>query len=153
MTKRIILTATVLLLFWAAPSAAQYEDPFTVEVSDSTVQPGQTITVSGNCLDQLEVIVSFDGEELATIPVVDGTYSGPITIPSDAAPGAHTLSVACGTEVLNTTLTVGGTTVTTTALPRTGSDSFDTLVKLAGALVVLGGATLLVATKRRTATV
>jgi hypothetical protein len=147
MTKRIILTATALLLLWAAPAAAQYEDPFTAEVSDTTVQPGDTITVSGRCVGEPEVSVAFDGEDLGTIPVVNDTYSGPVTIPSDATLGTHTLSVTCGDEVLNITITVGDESIG--PLATTGTNSFDSLLKIAGALVVLGGVTLLIATKRR----
>lgn len=175
MIKRITILAAAMLMFWAAPSAAQYSPPFTGEVDDTTVEAGDTITVSGECPDADEVIASFDGEVIATIPVGDDdSYSGPVTIPADTAPGTYTLSLDCGGEVLDITITVDGddggpgqepgpggdgpgqqpgpggddTGSDAGPLARTGAP-VDSLVMLAGALLVLGAATVLLTTKRR----
>lgn len=156
MLKKILVLAAALVAFMAGPAVAQYGPGVDGTVSDNNPQPGETVTVEGTCDLADEVDVSIVGEgSLGTIPVVDGAYSGPVTIPSDLAPGEYTLRITCGTEVLDLVITVGDVDDATTTPPplaRTGSSSTGLLLKVGGALVLAGAAFALIATKRRGAT-
>lgn len=149
MLKKILIVAAALVALMAGPAAAQYGPNVSGTVSNPNPQPGETVTVEGTCELADEVGVSIVGEaDLGTIPVVDGSYSGPVTIPSDLAPGEYTLRITCGTEVLDLTINVGGSR-STGPLADTGSDNTGLLIKLGGGLILVGGAVALVATKRR----
>jgi LPXTG-motif cell wall-anchored protein len=67
-------------------------------VSQTSVQPGQTITVSGDGWQANSTITIHwlsTGAVLATTTVnSDGTFSAQVTIPSDATAGTHTIRVS-----------------------------------------------------------
>lgn len=167
MTRKLLAIGAgivAVLLFMVTPAGAQYpDDVLSAEFSNTSPNPGDTVTVSGTCTLADEVVVALTGRgTLATIPVnADDTYSGSFTIPSDLAPGTYTVSVTCGTEVRSFTFTVAGATPPGGTTPggsgpggsdlaRTGT-GIDGLVKVAGALLVVGAAAALLTTKRRTA--
>ena len=182
MLKKIfVLSAAVLgfLAFVAGPAASQdpgYPDTdvFSASIDDTTVEPGQTVTISGVCDADDEVGVSIVGEgTIGTIPVSDDdSFSGEVTIPSDLDPGTSTIVVTCGDAELSIDITVSadgaggdgngggggaggaggnGVDIVDGALPRTGSPA-ETLVKVGGGLLLAGAAAALFATKRRSIT-
>lgn len=167
MLKKILIVAVALVALMGAPAAAQYGDTFSATISNTNPGPGETVTIEGSCSVGEEVEVTLDmattaraAQVLGTIVVdADGTFSGPVTIPADLAPGTYTVTATCGGEVLSIDITVGDSTTPTPPdqggtgpLARTGADGTSTLLKVAGGLVLAGAAFALVATKRRTAT-
>jgi len=121
-----------------------------VTLSDTTVDPGQTITLSAQgfkpgsvvAVDFLSTPVSI-GQLTAQ---ANGSVSGSVTIPITATAGAHTIRLtganSDGTaRVLSAAVTVSNT------LPRTGGNTWTTLriaVLLLGlGMIVLGRSQLL----------
>jgi hypothetical protein len=166
MTKKItfLAAALVALFLFSAPSGAQYGGVFEATISDVTVVAGQSVTIDGTCEDGTEVAVSIDDEARAIVPIgtipvnEDGTFSGPVTIPS-LAPGTYQVFAECGGEVLTIDVEVLAASATPTTptsgggdtLARTGSAT-DTLAKVGGGLVLAGAAATLLSAKRRRAT-
>jgi hypothetical protein len=143
---RVLAGTFLLTVFLATPVLAQGYPPGaqTIEVSDSTVFPCGTITVSGsNLVPGITVEITLDGEVIGTTVVgADGTYSVSVTIPCDTAPGTHVLS-AGGANTQITVLAAGGGA----GAPGTGADLGAGILILAALLVA--GVTALVATRRR----
>ena len=134
---------------------APYCPPPGGTASDTTVVPGQTITIRGEGFTPGEtVVVTFN-----SIPVpmgsftadADGVVEVEVTIPTDAEPGAHTITMVGQTsgvevvipiEVVGTAATGGGG-----GLARTGSDT-GPLVGIGLGLVAAGGAAAYAARRR-----
>jgi LPXTG-motif cell wall-anchored protein len=166
MAKRLLLVAglTVGLLLTASPAGAQQYPPgaFFLSLSDTTVVPGQTITVTG-AVTPGATSVTFTFFSVAqdlgsATPDADGNVSTSLTIPTDATLGDHTITAtdSTGLEVSADVTVVSadgagagapGAAGAAGALPRTGSDSLPLLPVGAG-LVAVGGVILLV-TRRR----
>lgn len=95
----VLLVALGLLVFAAAPAFAQYppDEDAELVVSDTTVVPGQPMTVAGaDWQPGSEVTITFESEPvvLGTASVGDdGTFSTTVTIPEDATAGEHTIRV------------------------------------------------------------
>ena len=150
-----LVMATALGLWAAAPAAAQYNPP-TAGVDDSNPSPGGTTTVSGaNWCPGSTVDIFFDGNKIATAQVdSNGHFSKEITIPSNASPGQHTITVTgldfqCEeVRSVNITITIGG--AGGAGLAFTGANISVGAVILA-ALVIVGLAAL-TAGRRRKAT-
>jgi len=168
MTKRLLATTAfaiaAMLALFAGSASAQYEPTGSQVLSDTTVRPGDTITVSGTgCPANASVTTTFDRSTVlgSTTAGSDGTFSLSVTIPSDAVPGRHTITSTCGDLVLSSTITVlgastgtGGSTGTGTgggALPRTGTNSTVPLTQIGVGLLAIGGVLMIVARKRRQA--
>jgi hypothetical protein len=159
--------AAALLTIVASPALAQYpplpDDG--VVVSDTTVVPGQVVTVAGSGWEPGTVVtltLFSDPVVLGTAEVdADTSFSTEVKIPETVEPGTHTLQVS-GTgddgepRVVELTLEVlaaaGVDDVTTTAdaagLAFTGSNGRLGL-GLAAALLVSGGVALWMARRRR----
>jgi LPXTG-motif cell wall-anchored protein len=157
-----LLTGLFALVGPAAPASAggptDYAD-CVVTLSDTTLEPGQEVQVSGSGFqDEFETDIIFDlGEDseevLATVTTDNNGEFGPITvtIPEDAAPGEHTISTLCDSDsVNNTTIEVLGDEISRGPLPTTGSD-VEPLVVAGGVAIVAGLAFVLVAQRRRKA--
>jgi hypothetical protein len=145
---RGLVGSIIVTVFLATPVLAQGYPPGaqTIEVSDSTVFPCGTVTVTGsNLVPGITVEITFDGEVIGSAVVgADGTYSVSVTIPCDTAPGTYVLS-AGGVNTQITVLAVGGGGGA--GAPGTGANLGAGILILAALLVV--GITSLVATRRR----
>jgi hypothetical protein len=95
---RGLVGSIIVTVFLATPVLAQGYPPGaqTIEVSDSTVFPCGTVTVTGsNLVPGITVEITFDGEVIGSAVVgADGTYSVSVTIPCDTAPGTYALGRA-----------------------------------------------------------
>jgi len=158
MLKKVVLLAAALVLVTAGTAAAQDYPPAgdTVTVSDTTVEPGQSITLSARTF-QAGSTVTFT---LFSAPVVLGTATAnssgvatiTATIPANTAPGTHTIE-ATGVDEAGNPLTVT-TTITVLGgaadLPTTGSASTTPMTQVALAVLAGGGLLVLLANRRRT---
>lgn len=174
-----LLVCGAIWVQWVAPAGAQTPSPNSnyqgcqAFVSDVTVVPGQTVTISGSGANSGDVVAvqlsGTPGNIGSGTADATGNFSFPVTIPDAIAPGVHTFSVPCGPDggVASLTITVSGpgtgpgttsgggvgngsatTSVGSGSLPRTGTDNVIPLVKLGIAFVALGGL-ILAATRRR----
>jgi hypothetical protein len=104
----VALGLAVLLATLEAPAHAQVypPDPKPISIDRSVVNPGDTITVSGEQADAgAELSLQFfpGPRELATTTAgADGRWSVEVTIPADAGPGKHALSAVSDGDVLAT---------------------------------------------------
>ena len=159
-SRVIVLIGTVFaaLLALAVPASAQGTGSgnATVGGSDVTLDPGQTITVSGSgCGPNVSVDFFIDGAPAGgTTADQNGNFSGPMTAPNDLTPGTHHVTAVCGAEVLSFEITrnLDSSATGTGAAPplaRTGSSSTVPLTSVALALLAAGGLILLFARSRR----
>lgn len=181
--RALLLCAPASLLF-VVSAGAQTPSPNSnyqgcqAFLSDVSVRPGQTITISGSGANPGDTVTATIAGSVGTLGTgtgdATGNFSFPGTIPATAAPGAHAVTVACGPNggVANITVTVGtagsGSGPVTTvgagagngqgsgsggagngALPRTGADRLIPLVKLGVVLVAAGGLILAASRRRR----
>jgi 5'-nucleotidase len=95
MKRLAVLGLVAAILAVAAPAFAAYPPGGpTAVASDTTVTPGQTITVSGSrWLADSTVRLSFDGTFVKTAAVDPGHFSTPFTVPSGTDYGQHALTV------------------------------------------------------------
>ena len=104
----VALGLSVLLVTLGAPARAQVypPNPKPISISRSVVNPGDTITVSGEqAAAGAELSLQFfpGPRELATTTAdADGRWSAEVTIPADAGPGKHALSAVSDGKVLAT---------------------------------------------------
>jgi LPXTG-motif cell wall-anchored protein len=160
MLRKILLGATMLVLLFAAPAAAQYPD---IVVNPGTVEVGGQATVSGQgCAPNIAVTISLTPQGGgAPIEVgsgmtdADGNFTVTFTVPAGTDPGVYIVSASCGSLVRDTTITVAPAAVTPTTpgtgtgnLPRTGTD-LKPLGLIGAALLGGGGLVLLASRKRR----
>jgi len=150
MLRRTAMALTTLLAVFALAATAQAQSYQTGSIggSDTTPDPGQTITVSGTgCAPGDTVNLFLDGQPAgSTTADANGNFSLPLTIPSNETAGTHTVTATCGAVVLSFEITVnaaGGN------LSRTGTSSTLPLSGIALALLAAGGLLLLFARRRR----
>lgn len=161
----------VALLALAAPANGQQypPGPFGVFVSDTTVFPGQTITITAGIFASGSTVTdTFFSQpvELGTATAdADGIATLEGTIPLDATPGTHTITASGvapdGSPLeLSTTVTVladddgveaPGAGGTSGGLPRTGGESVP-IARIGAALLAVGGGLLFITRRRRAAT-
>lgn len=147
MFRRILITGAAVLAAGSmaiAPAAAQdggsNYSGCNATVSDSNVQPGQTLTVSGSgaAVDGA-VSASLDGATVGTGTAdADGDFSFSITIPASAS-GNETLTVSCGTNRGTDAIVLG---VGSDLLPATGSSSTFPMAQTGIAALAIGAAAL-----------
>lgn len=150
------ITATAALLLLAGPAGAQEYpiDDAECGVSATVVPPGGSITVScNNLLPGSPWTITFESEPqvLATGTAgADGSFSASVTIPGDASPGSHTLTIT-GTEEDGDPFSISiPITVTGAAVPGlavTGGNITMGLILLAALLA--GAAVALLVGRRR----
>lgn len=103
------LTIGLLLGLFALPAMAQYppEDPV-CGVSDSTLLPGQQVTVSGDGWlpgSTVDFTLEPEGIDVGSAVVQDdGTFEVVLTIPDSIGPGEHSI-VCTGVDVEGQTVT------------------------------------------------
>ncbi len=144
----LILIATSFA--FAATASAQSYGTTSVSGSDTTPAPGQTITVSGTgCPPNSQVNFLFDGSPAGgTTSGADGSYSGEVTVPSDASSGTHQITVECGAVVMGLEITVSPA-ASGAAIPRTGSSSTIPMTSVGLGLLAVGGLFVVAARRRR----
>lgn len=163
---RRILAASVLAILTglglmaalpAAPAGAQVYPPSgcSLGANVSVTAPGSSITVTGSGFDPGPVTIFFDSGEVASATAdAGGTFSVPITVPSNASVGTHVIRAVPADNKCDPTTTItveaaagarqGGTAG---ALAFTGSDSLP-LVWIALAMLTIGTAFVLAVRRR-----
>jgi LPXTG-motif cell wall-anchored protein len=174
MVKRIVVLAVALVALMAAPAMAQQYPPSEnlITVSDSTPCPGQAVTVAAQTFAAGGAVTVKLGDAVVGTPTADanGKISLEVTVPAGQAQGAVAVTATGpGTDdapQLTVTASVdvvacneappatvpgggGGSAGGSPDLPKTGSDSTMTLVRVGVALAAAGGLLLAVSTKRR----
>ncbi len=156
-TAAIVLSAAVFFLLLGSPAFAAYPPGGpTAVASNTTVTPGQTITVSGNkWLADSTVRLYLGGPFVKTAAVDPGHFSTPLTIPSTAKAGQLPLVV----RGLDRTGAAAEVTIMLTVLDPAGGNGDGSLaftganitgwMILIPVLLILGFAFLLVGRKRR----
>jgi len=138
----------------AAPAHAQQYQGCQATVSDVTVAPGQTITVTGSGADPGDTVTAAINSTIGSGDAdANGNFSFPATVPADLSPGTYTLTVRCGDGATDIIIEVGLIPVSTGPVPRTGSNSPLPFAKLGIALIAAGGLALAVSRRRRWANV
>lgn len=157
--KRVLTIIGVLLVAGATPAFAQQYPPGedAVFVSDTTVVPGEPITISAQVFQPGSTVTFVFESAPVTLGTATANANGVATltveIPSTATPGPHTIT-ASGTGadgnplsvVIN--ITVVGARAGA-ALPVTGSQGSVPLVRIGAGLLAAGGIAVLMARKRR----
>lgn len=143
--------------------AQQYPpEPCIVTVSDSTVEPGQTIDITaGTFSPGTEITVTMTSAVLGTATVGEsGTAVLSAVVPAGVSAGEHTIAVnGVGCAAVTVSITAGPATTAAPAeaaprpspsgaLPRTGGDTFP-VARVGGALVAFGAGLVLLARQRR----
>ena len=183
----LLLAAGLLLATTGAADAQLYPpqacNPGALSVSDTTVVPGQQISVGGcGFAPNTRVEITFESvpqllRSLLSLPTSSATsesFSTDVVIPSDAAPGDHTLKASGlaadgqGLLVLSTPVRVsdpdanaslgGGSTAAagggagraSGSLARTGSSATVALLQVGLALLLAGAGLVAVMRRRRT---
>ncbi len=169
MIKRTLLLAAALaLVFTPGVAQAQYDNGNFIAVSDTTVTPGEPVTISGCCFTgQVGIAIvtpsGLRGLGSAT-PDANGFFTTTVTIPSDLAPGTYTITATgenidgSGSLVLRFPITILSPDAADTdrpgrgtgALPRTGADAFP-LAQAGLALVLVGAGAVFSVRNRRNA--
>jgi uncharacterized membrane protein len=146
------LFAAMLMLAGGANAASVAPPPGGgtggVHITNPSPQPGGTVTVSGqNCDVNSPVTVSFDGTQIGS-GTTDGSgnYSITVTIPSDASPGHHTITVtgaSCsgtlGIEVVAPSSANGGGSLAGTGVAVVGIGALGVVLLVGGGMMLLAG--------------
>lgn len=170
MVKRVIVLGAVALLLCSSPAAlAQgYGRPAALTVSDTTVNPGQAVTVRGSgYADRAQVTLIFESTpvELGRAIADDsGSFTRDVTIPANATAGNHTIrarglgangsSLEQSVRVAVLGASAGGgpganRAANSSGLARTGSDGAISLTQLGAVLILLGAGVVAVVRRRR----
>ena len=150
----------IILMMLAAPASAQPYPPTraTCGVSDTTLAPGDQVTVSGeNWRPNSDVKVRLVPEQilLATVTTdAQGSFSTVVTIPDDIRPGPH--KIVCtgrgrrgGVRVLGTNITILGETVPAGTAFTGATSNVPLWAGIAGILALAGITALFLARRRR----
>ena len=136
------------------PAATQTYPGCAVELSDVSVDPGDTISVNGtNAAPGEDVVASMRGQVIGRGAADgNGDFSFPATVPADVAAGTYSVEVSCGPQgpLLHVTVTVGPVAAATGRLPKTGSGGTIPLSSIAIGLIAVGGLVALTSRRRTT---
>jgi LPXTG-motif cell wall-anchored protein len=142
------------------PAASQYPPQNCgVAADQSTVTPGGSLTLTGDCpagTDSVTFTLNPGGTSLGSAtPNPQGHYTKRVTIPSSTQPGTYTIVASCtgvlGNGVTRTVTITVAAAAQGRSLPRTGSDSTLPIAGAGLGLVLVGGAAVVVARRRRPA--
>ena len=151
-TLLLVIGLLVSLLATAAPAMAgeEYSDEDTIVLSDSTVAPGDEFDATVEvCEPGTEATFDIDGDAAGeAVADADGSATATLTAPTEE--GTYTVTGTCTgpdgeTVVLSSTLTVGDAGE---GLPATGSSDTIPLTRIGIIALVIGGALVLIATRR-----
>jgi LPXTG-motif cell wall-anchored protein len=151
MTGVVAIAAALWVVGAAGVAGAQTTCSFTVDPT-SLPAGGGSVSVSGTSAPNAVIRISVNGTQVAEITAGAGGTWGPVVIGPISA--TSVISVTAGTYPPTPCLSAGNTEVTVTVagavttLPRTGSNGVEPMV-LAGLTVLVVGAVLTVATRRR----
>lgn len=146
----LLVGVSMSLFALAAPAIAADYPPTSgsLTVGSSTAAPGGTVSASGaGCAADASLTFAVAGAGAgSTTADATGAFSGNVAIPSSAS-GAVDVTATCTTASGATQVLSATVTITTSGLPRTGSNTFPT-VELALVLLCLGSVSV-VAVRRR----
>lgn len=151
------LLALVGVFALTATAGAQYNGVETV-----TVVQGETVAVTGDgcapgqTVDFQVISGAYTANVGSTTADSNGNYTHTVTVPRATPVGSATLTGTCGdtVQVLNLNVTAANTPPANDgALPRTGSNSTQTLLGLGAGFLILGGSLTIGARRTRRATV
>lgn len=155
----ILLSSLALAVFGPAggASAAPYPptNTCTVSTSDTTVQAGQTINITGSGFTALSTVdLTVDSTSLGSVRTdVHGSFIDTVTIPSTVSPGAHSVVADSGSLTCSFSLKsphgVSPVSVHRSHEPPLASTGFATLTASVVAVVLLVGGGLLIVLGRR----
>lgn len=154
--KRLGIALTIAMslgLFLAAPALAYPVPNPGGDVGNHNPHPGETITVFGDnwCPDST-VTILFDGHVIGHVHTdSDGAFSTEITIPDNASPGHHVITLTGLASDCQTPKTV---TIPITVVGEGGGVAFTGAdisrgMLLAGILVIVGAGALIVGRRRK----
>lgn len=151
-----------VILAWAAPAFAYGPGGApTVNSTSSSTTPGGSLVVSGANFDPDEgITITLHSAPVTLATTTDGasgSFSVTVTIPTDIAPGTHTIiATDASGDSASTTLVVTGptpspaTATATSGLAFTGAD-IAALSGVGALALALGGMLLIVSRRRRIA--
>lgn len=172
MLRRILVIAALVTGLFATSAGAQYQGLCGIIVDPPVVNPGGTISISGQGAVPGSTVTARLGDQVLGTAVAstdpDGTFFfASLVIPNTTAPGDYTISVTAedgfqeecgGTSALSNTLTVevpprpaatgAGAGAGAGSLPVTGGDPLP-LATVAAVLVAGGGLLVLSSRKKR----
>ena len=130
---------------------AQYPPDGELVLDDPNIEVGGEEVFRGSGCRPGEVLtVLFDGAQLGTVPSdPQGSFAGRLTIPLDASPGQHLLTVRGSACELNAVINVLGAQAA--ALAFTGASNHTLTYVLVGAAAVAIGSVFVVGSRRRRA--
>jgi LPXTG-motif cell wall-anchored protein len=159
MLKKVVALVAMVLLVGATAAGAQEYPPAgdTVTVSDTTVEPGEPITVNAQVYQPSSTVTFTFFSEPVMLGTDTANGSGvaslTATIPANATPGTHRIdATGTGADGQPLTVSVNVTVLGATAgsnLPTTGSGSTAPLTQMAVAALAGGGLLVLLANRRR----
>lgn len=162
MIKKTLLLAAALVVVLAGTAGAQDYPPSgdRIDATRTTVAPGESM-VLGIQICVPASSASFVLDNTTTLGTGTANQAGraeaTVTIPSNTAPGSHTITGSCPdpdggtlTQVLGITVTAPGQAAAR-PLPETGSGNALPLSQVAIAAIAGGGLLVLLADRRRRA--
>jgi len=150
----VIAISLLLALGLAGTAVAQMNFCSTLTFENGSAQPGGSDTVCGTTDGDWDVTVSFDSTQIASSTADQyGYFCVPFTIPADATPGTHTLTVEvieyediCDMEYVVESAEVAPAAETPAPVVATLPSTGFMLLPAAG---LLGGGFSLIALRRR----
>ncbi|WP_084038184.1 glycosyl hydrolase 53 family protein [Demequina sp. NBRC 110053] len=124
-----------------------------ITVSDSTLVPGQSVTVTVAPVggDTVELGIESEYQQLAVAPVVNASATATVTIPTTLEPGVHHLLALDEDGDVIASLEVTVVSASAGEMAQTGAPDVALPLAIALALVALGGA-MAFASRRREVT-
>jgi hypothetical protein len=99
-----------------------------ISIAPTSGAPGSTVTVTGQGFNNSTVTVEFDGSQVSTSPSVCTASSGnpqfscTLVVPTNASPGAHTVTAVVGSKSASAQFSVSGPASTNlTVSPSSGT--------------------------------
>ena len=124
--KKLIALVAALFIFLATATSVSAAS---VKLSDTKVEAGESITVSGKAQADSDIVIKVTDED-GNIVFFDavktdasGNYSSIFRIPSDTDAGKLTVTAGSGSDVASTLMTVSKATTSATDDPEKSEDA------------------------------